>query len=189
MRLSGPLALLGRRGEQEPASSLEHRRHLGDELCLHNRLGGETSVPTPPRHRRHDRRTRTLRPAGTRQRPPGNRARNAAIMLGEASTPQTVKPSSTMAWEIGTPDPQPRSRTVAPLGSVFVHARTAEAPTDERKRPEMNPFATASYPFEGSVESVSAMSRASFDCQTRAASGTSYRRTTIPWEKFRSAQA
>src|SRR5947209_5957382 len=62
---------------------------------------------------------------------PGKRARNAATIVGEASTPYTLNPRSIKACEIGTPVPHPRSRTVAPLGKVLDQSATTDAPTPE----------------------------------------------------------
>lgn len=65
----------------------------------------------------------------------GKRVRNAATILGEASTPYTWNPRSIKASEIGTPVPHPRSRTVAPPGNTRDHSATAEAPVSERSLP------------------------------------------------------
>jgi hypothetical protein len=51
------------------------------------------------------------------QRKPYERARNAAIMLADASTPYPLNPRSVKACEIGTPVPHPKSRIVAPGAS------------------------------------------------------------------------
>jgi hypothetical protein len=67
------------------------------------------------------------------------RARKAATILAEASTPYTLNPRSIKASEIGTPFPHPKSRTVARSGSFWDQSATTEAPTPEwfRPRPDM----------------------------------------------------
>ena len=77
----------------------------------------------------------------------GNRDLNAAIIVGDASTPETTCPCSIKTSEIGTPLPQPRSRIALLLGSVPAHSRTSPAPTLDRPR-FMNSVAMASYPLD-----------------------------------------
>src|SRR5262245_46056133 len=76
-------------------------------------------------------------------------------MLGEASTPQTLRPSATSASEIGAPCPQPRSSTSPPGGMALAHWRTVAAPILDLVRPEMNSLEMPSYPFDLSLVSAS----------------------------------
>src|SRR5205814_786793 len=76
----------------------------------------------------------------------GKRARNAATIVGEASTPYTLNPRSIKTCEIGTPVLHPRSRTVPPPGNVWDQPATTDAPTPELFLPRlvMNTDATSS---------------------------------------------
>ena len=76
---------------------------------------------------------------------PGKQARNAATIVGDASTPYTLNPRSIKTCEIGTPVPHPRSRTVPPRGNVWDQPATTDAPTPELllPRPIMNTDATS----------------------------------------------
>src|SRR5215831_21116622 len=62
----------------------------------------------------------------------GKFVRNAATIVGEASTPYTLKPRSINTCEIGTPVPHPRSRTAAPPDNIRDQSATSGAPVSER---------------------------------------------------------
>ena len=70
-------------------------------------------------------------------------------MLGDASMPCSCNPSSTNAWAIGNPEPQPSSSTDAPAGNRRAHDRTVEAPIGDRVA--MKCRDSASHPFAGSL--------------------------------------
>src|SRR6516164_7500091 len=65
----------------------------------------------------------------------GKRARKAATIVGEASTPYTLNPRSIKTCEIGTPVPHPRSRTAAAGGNIRDQSATTDAPVSEPSDP------------------------------------------------------
>src|SRR5262245_1222775 len=56
---------------------------------------------------------------------PGKLRRKASTKDGDASIAYTLRPSKTRTSVMGNPAPQPKSMTVAPLGRVRAHSRTA----------------------------------------------------------------
>jgi hypothetical protein len=66
---------------------------------------------------------------------PGTRALNSAIIAAAPSTPVTRSPRATNHFAIGSPDPQPRSRTLRPGARPSTAARSAGASHSVCMRP------------------------------------------------------
>ena len=131
--------------EQKSAIALQHASNFLDQSALDFRVEQKKSpqATTPSKARaKKSEPSAAAHSTGT----PGKRVRNAATMVGEASTPHTLNPRSIKTCEIGTPVPHPRSRTVAPLGNVWHQPATTDFPTPELflPRPAMNTDATSS---------------------------------------------
>src|SRR5437879_9353693 len=95
--------------EQQSASALQDAGNFLDQSALDFRIEQKEEAPGNHAIKSSSEKVRIFYRYSTGT--PGKRARNAATIVGEASTPYTLNPRSIKTCEIGTPVPHPRPRT------------------------------------------------------------------------------